>query len=39
MKINFETAFTSMTDQINRKLTMEDNIIENLSQKMKSVTE
>jgi hypothetical protein len=34
MKTNFETAFSSMTDQINRKLVKEENIMKSLSEEI-----
>ena len=39
MKANFETAFTSMTDQINRKLIKEESIMRSLSDQINLVTQ
>ncbi len=39
MKTNFETAFTSMTDQINRKLIKEESIMRSLSDQINMVAE
>ena len=39
MKTNFETAFTSMTEQINRKLVKEENIMKGLSDEIRMVVE
>lgn len=39
MKTNFETAFTSMTEQINRKLVKEENIMKSLSEEIRLVAE
>ena len=39
MKTNFETAFTSMTEQINRKLIKEESIMRSLSDQINMVAE
>ena len=39
MKTNFETAFTSMTQQINRKLIKEESIMRSLSDQISMVAE
>jgi hypothetical protein len=39
MKTNFETAFTSMTEQINRKLIKEESIMRSLSDQISIVAE
>ena len=39
MKTNFETAFTSMTEQINRKLIKEESIMRSLSDQITMVAE